>query len=711
MASYCNYDCRYFVRKGSFMRRTNKKVMKKADDKQGVILITVVFIVAMALIFITTALTISIASRQRVYSNAKSDQARLTVTSLAQSLWQAIYSQQITDTDLETLAANDALVTFSNDSIPGMVASSGAITSAYFYYPDDTDTSKLAIECKCDIDGVAQYYRMVLQKNQSEGVPPVMFDIAVNIGDGGMLNSMNFGLDAASIEDVDRRNQVSYTTTHPSVGDNIVFIHNSATSNQDGSGFYCDLITDGILYMRDVVMSERVLFVGQNAGMFFCGTSSTNVATNDGKADIYFWGTDCPIYYNGENQPPLPLGATNGSASISFSTADSLWFDNRAIDGQYNTTSTGFSNFTYNSTNYSGLMGAGSIHFERTVFNAGGVETPGATYRMYTGNTESTRQFAGSWQGFNNGTDQIPTDMVQRLTVNADQIDTQSEMMDEYGQCANNEAWFDELKTSVDADGNPLYWVDYSDDHLPSGYTCGDKPYAYLYTTGGIVTDWINCNVAKTTVIYVDGGVLQIGDESGSVGCGFRMTETSGDNKVIFVLLNNAQIKIMGMNSNPVCGFVDYRCYSNTDFANPQGLIQDISHTPRFYMFTNWSRPNGIGLNHTDDDGGGYGNVGEYGLVYGNQARHENMVVNAFIGFFPSSQGGSDGAMVYLDSGMLSDVFYGRIACSGIEVRSSDNFNVPYCPGLPGNVDYREAAYRDNTNYNVVTNECEYFTA
>ena len=49
MASYCNYGCRYFVRKGSFMRRTNKKVMKKADDKRGVILVTVIFIVAMAL--------------------------------------------------------------------------------------------------------------------------------------------------------------------------------------------------------------------------------------------------------------------------------------------------------------------------------------------------------------------------------------------------------------------------------------------------------------------------------------------------------------------------------------------------------------------------------------------------------------------------------------------------------------------------------------
>ena len=199
MASYCNYGCHYFVRKGSFMRRTNKKVMKKADDKKGVILITVIFIVAMALLFITTALTISIASRQRVYSNAKSDQARLTVTSLAQSIWQAIYSQQISDADLESLATTGTIVTFANSSIPGMVPGSGASSTAYFYHPDETNNKKIAIECKCEIDGVAQYYRLVLIKNSGEGTPTPMFPSVVNLGDGGMLNSINFGIDASQV--------------------------------------------------------------------------------------------------------------------------------------------------------------------------------------------------------------------------------------------------------------------------------------------------------------------------------------------------------------------------------------------------------------------------------------------------------------------------------------------------------------------------------
>ena len=338
MASYCNYDCCYFVRKGSFMRRTNKKVMKKADDKKGVILVTVIFIVAMALLFITTALTISIASRQRVYSNAKSDQARLTVTSLAQSIWQAIYSQQINDAMLDNLAdgtgGNGSYVTFSSNAVPGM-GTGGTESSAYFYR-DSEDADKIIIECKCSIDGVSQYYRMVLKKNASEGIPSAMFDIAVSLGDGGVLNSVVVGFDVHYFSPTGTyADQVSWRPSDPNASDdNIVFLHNPTFSNRDNAGLYSTVITDGYLGFRDAVFGRDVYMVGPNSGFDISlmqqgmvPSRRTNGTTGDLQfGNLYFWGSETPFINGGSGQY---RGNFNGN--YEFRSINNIYFENQHI--------------------------------------------------------------------------------------------------------------------------------------------------------------------------------------------------------------------------------------------------------------------------------------------------------------------------------------------------------------------------------------------
>ena len=676
------------------MRTRNKKSIRLADDKKGVILITVLFIVAVALIFVTTALTISIASRNRVYADAKSDQARLTVTSLAQSIWQSIYSQQISDAELESLASAGSLVTFTDSDIPGMVGSSS--TTAYFYYPDETDTSKIAIECKCDIGGEAQYYTLVLHKNQGETLPSPMFNLTVNLGDAGLLNRCNFGLDARTI-DLDN----SYSGgTHGSdnnwarqngfaASDNVMFIHgrsSSVTSNTSGSGFYGKVITDGVMYIRDACFADDVYFIGQNAGFDWSTTSQNSEAANGSHGDLYFWGTSAPFYREDE------IRHGHFTDSLNLCSVDDIYFDLRPIDAanssiQLNTTTEGFDQFDYSSPDMT-FQVHGDINYECH----DGVNAL-ATYTYSTPADTSARHTytAGTfgWQQHGNMDTQISGFVNGYLTVNADDLDTATEVNTTYSAAHRSEA----------------VALDLTQDSL----TPANKTYYYI-PTGSSLDHVITCNVSTDTVIFVD-GTFTIGANNGS-SAGFFMN-TSGDHKVIFVLRgSSSQITIQGGNTsdngNPYnnwFGFVDARCFGRpAEGTNPavapnyldvHTLNQAQSNVPRFYIFTDTAGSTRQPLKIGD----------------GSSAHMSNFVVTAFIGFFPSTESGSDGPRLFVESGP-GTVYYGRIACGGIDIpsQSGGNFNVPYCPKLRGEATRRAEAYRDNTNYSVVTEECGYFT-
>ena len=73
------------------------RCIKKNGNKQGIILVMVLMILAMAMIFISAALLLTNSTRNRLYRNAEQSQARLTVTSAAEMIYQAISTQEIYD--------------------------------------------------------------------------------------------------------------------------------------------------------------------------------------------------------------------------------------------------------------------------------------------------------------------------------------------------------------------------------------------------------------------------------------------------------------------------------------------------------------------------------------------------------------------------------------------------------------------------------------
>lgn len=656
------------------MRKNNKKRSSSLLTKTGVILVTILFIVAMALIFVTTALMISIAGRQRVYTNAIDSQARLTCLSLSQAIWQAIYSQQITDADLVSLAkgtaGNGSVVVFTNSDLPGMGLGDSECT-AYFYCIGDP--SKIGIECKCEIDGTAQYYRMVLERNRGEDVPRPMFNMTVELGNPGMLNAFNFGIDASQIDGHDRNKQQQYLTNSAgeTIDDNVIFIHgNGTTSNQGGSGFYCRVVAEGHVYLRDAVFTDDVYFVGEDAIFDFTSTSQTSVQAGESprRGDLYFWGSNLPF-----------IGQQAGTT---MSTFNNIYFDYRELDPStsslhYNTSSRGFNaaggtrdsgaNNTYFLRNYNNTPPwgiAGNVYYE--------LPASGSAAGAYLADAPS------NWTSFAAGSDKVPANLNDYLIVDEGIIDTVGEVTDPtdgYGTHANH----------TDA----VEITDATDTITGS--------VGYYYIDGTDIDHRINCDVSSGPItIYVDSSFEIRPESSGEAGF-FVVTDGAVENYVNFVLESGSHINVATTTSDKATGFVDTRCFNNTTYVDPHNINQN--KIPRIFIFTAYASSSNATA-----------------LTLGDTATNGGVVCTAFLGFYPTTRGGTDGCSLGLHNvagGTYGTVYYGRIACSNMGNANDNggNLNIPYCPGMPGSLDDRGYAYRDNTDFSVVQDECEFFTA
>ncbi len=642
------------------MRKTNKKLSRLADDKKGVILVTIIFIVAMALIFITTALTISIATRQRVYTNAKYEQARLTVTSLAQSVWQAIYSQQISDADLVALAkgtsGQGSMIYFNNTDVPGM-GLGGTQASAYFYCYNAGDPSKICIEFKCDIDGATdgacQYYTMVLERNKGEDFPPSAFHIPVNLGGGGLLNSCNFGIDASKFDGhVDRDYQVRYNDPN-----NVAFIHNMNLSNQDGCGYYCHLLTDGILSMPDGVYAWDVYFMGAGAGLDLNGPGQNNPArrNTDGSyissnpsgtpqyGDLYFWGTTNP-FRNGASTAIRSDFTFYGVNDINFDLYD---------DGS---SRTGFSGGV-SLSNQNLQQITGYIEYE-----SGISVTSAIASRLHSAHSEG-------WDPT------VDAGMDAFMHPDADQMDTIDEVIATYGAPADIAS----SATALDL------------DMRASAVTIGAGTYV-IDSLARIRSD-VTLDLSSGSIIILVTNGANIVFDTGNTH--MFITNASGSNRVVFLLDNNptqSQI-ILGGDSSGNCGpdgtgIIDVACYS--------GSTSDIDLTK---------------INQTVNPACFILSLYTGGTPVRYMANHDT-ALTASLGFFPQSDpNGGGGGRLFAHACDSDILYYGRISAGGIETDGANSLQIPYCPPQTDDSSVRNYAYRDNTDFSVVAEECEYFTA
>ncbi|MBE7069223.1 MAG: hypothetical protein E7386_01845 [Ruminococcaceae bacterium] len=118
-----------------------RKFYKKKAGRRGAILVTVVFVLAFAVIFIAAAMMLTQATRKRVYTEAESNQARLTVTSVAESWYRAVQKCEFADEDLLDLCKAKSLIrvyaSANADTVPGLenegVKNDESYTTVYLY--------------------------------------------------------------------------------------------------------------------------------------------------------------------------------------------------------------------------------------------------------------------------------------------------------------------------------------------------------------------------------------------------------------------------------------------------------------------------------------------------------------------------------------------------------------------------------------------------
>ncbi len=112
-----------------------RKLNKKKGSRQGAILVTVVFILAFAIIFIAAAMMLTQATRRRVYEEAESNQARLTVTSVAEAFYRSIQKCEFDDSRIINLCKGPSTIHVEASStaqkVPGLEDEGTTSTDSY----------------------------------------------------------------------------------------------------------------------------------------------------------------------------------------------------------------------------------------------------------------------------------------------------------------------------------------------------------------------------------------------------------------------------------------------------------------------------------------------------------------------------------------------------------------------------------------------------
>ncbi len=216
-----------------------KRIGKTKQSKQGAILVIVVLILALAMIFISSAMMLTQATRARLYDNSMSSQARLTVTAASEVFLEALQTQEITDDQIDKLLVNTpARHTNNNDKIkmlitgvPGMSNKSDNCTYLDLYYPDTGNKDIVNADFTTVIGDQAENIRIVLHVKHRDPSYGGRFKNQIDIGGTTAVAELRFtkGVGMVNPELTD-------------VSDNTILLRGSATEHASSAIFYSDMI-------------------------------------------------------------------------------------------------------------------------------------------------------------------------------------------------------------------------------------------------------------------------------------------------------------------------------------------------------------------------------------------------------------------------------------------------------------------------------------
>ena len=266
-----------------------KRLSKTKKSKQGAILVVVVLILALAMIFIASALMLTQATRNRLYGNAMSSQARLTVTAASEVFWEAVDMQEITDTQIENLLKESPKGTNADNShtddqkirmvmadMPGMSATDDSnCTLLDLYYPNYPDKDTVYADFKTTIGDQVENIRLILGVTEGHTSNGGRFKNQIDIGSGTTSTQLRY------THGVGMLNPDIEAPT-----DNTILVRGSASDTTSSAVFFSDIVYaadgQGKFGSSDNVYHGNMIFL---AGSQFNSTVIPVI-----KGDLYFIG-------------------------------------------------------------------------------------------------------------------------------------------------------------------------------------------------------------------------------------------------------------------------------------------------------------------------------------------------------------------------------------------------------------------------------------
>ncbi len=282
-----------------------KRFNKKQGSKQGIILLTVVFILAMAIIFISACMLMTRATRDRMYWKAEQSQARLTVTSAAEAFYQALEVGDFKESDLKKLATGSASGIYmtatdaTGKCLPGMGTTSDNCTMLSLK-AKDAKCSEIYAYLTTTI-GTEKESVKITFKMKDKATPVGLFQNPVDYnGTTGTINFDDMGKVMNGSKPKDNflvvRKGTHTTDSSSNIYSDVIFV------SGDVKDFVSKLHGD-VVFLDDAKVnatSQDMGYSWSGATVYFAGTSTTsfNDAFNAGGNQIGFGGVNSIIFAN-----------------------------------------------------------------------------------------------------------------------------------------------------------------------------------------------------------------------------------------------------------------------------------------------------------------------------------------------------------------------------------------------------------------------------
>ncbi len=292
-----------------------KRLRKFRQSKKGAILVMVVLILALAMIFIASAMMLTQATRGRLYKNTMASQARLTVTTAAEVFLEALETQEITDAQLDAMLLgtgdtpepkqrhtnNAEKIKMVVSGVPGMSSAADNCTYLDLYFPDTSNKNLVYADFTTIIGEETENVRAVLKVNNQQsnlgGRFSNQIEIAANVGTSELRFTDGIGMyntDLYSEMPDDNTILMRSAAVHEQTSGSIFFSNTVFAGGNDmitdiggGNYYHGDIIFRDGSYFGSVAGGKDSAVAGIDGSIYFLGSEDDYSFVNTGNGNVF----------------------------------------------------------------------------------------------------------------------------------------------------------------------------------------------------------------------------------------------------------------------------------------------------------------------------------------------------------------------------------------------------------------------------------------